>query len=131
MFQPRDLAASPGTEENGLTQKTICRFGKQRPVGASVPSSVVLAKPWGSIPHAHEHMSFHMILLQREALRKISVMHMHMQDLLKLCALKMIEYRQMAGRLQAVRLSLSQCLGFDLLTTDFFFWNPDNNITIK
>jgi hypothetical protein len=42
-----------------------------------------------------------MIMLQREALRKFSVMHMHMQDLLKLCALEMIEYRQMAGRLQA------------------------------
>lgn len=46
MFQPRSLAATPGTEESGLIQKTICRVGKQRLVGASLPLSVVLAKPW-------------------------------------------------------------------------------------
>ena len=64
-------------------------------------------------------------------MQKFSVMYMHMQDLLKLCASEMTEYRQMAGRLQTVQLSLSQCLGFHLLITEVSSWDPDKSITNK
>jgi hypothetical protein len=39
-----------------------------------------------------------------------------------------IERRQMAGRRQAARLSLFQCLEVALLTVEFFTSNPNNNI---